>query len=342
MRKQNAEMQSTSVIPIFGYTPEARETIVKNHLGGESTLHSLLRSHPNIQKIISTASSSEIGKYLVVIDRYLKEEVEDFLDETFDNLPEMETYPANFKKPQRGGNAFKKVRINKISNYLDKLEKSVIDSAMMCIEEDEATTPPQHPRRFTISYAQATKRLAFGKETILTPPTTVNSQKSTTATTTTSTLTQESLEESLQRFRIETDNSIESFRQEIQNKFLNIEELIVSAVLKAIQIPTPEINTPCNNNDNNSNYSTAQESNNTTSTLTDKVDNLTEIVLLLSKELQELRAERDKGREPQKRTRSPLPTPPKLNIPPQQEDEDIAHKSPPSKLPRSRAIILRT
>jgi hypothetical protein len=81
---------------------------------------------------------------------------------------------------------------------------------------------------------------------------------------------------------------------------LNIKELIVSAVSKAIQIPTPEINAPYNNNDNNSNYSTAQESTNMTSTLTDKVDNLTEIVLMLSKDLQELRAKRDKGREPQK------------------------------------------
>jgi hypothetical protein len=109
----------------------------------------------------------------------------------------MKNYPANFTKPQRGGNAFKKVRINKISNYLDKLEKSVSDSAMMCIDDDEATTPPQRPKRFTISYAQATKRLAFGNETILTPPTTVHSQKSMTATMTTSSLTQESLEESL-------------------------------------------------------------------------------------------------------------------------------------------------
>jgi hypothetical protein len=219
---------------------------------------------------------------------------------------------------------------------LDKLEKSVSDSAMMCIDDDEATTPPQRPKRFTISYAQATKRLAFGNEMILTPPTTVHSQKSMTATTTTSSLTQESLEELLRRFRLETDNSIASFCQEIQNKFLNIKELIVSAVSKAIQIPTPEINAPYNNNDNNSNYSTAQESTNTTSTLTDKVDNLTEIVLMLSKDLQELRAERDKGREPQKRTRSLLPTPPKINTP-QQEDDDNANKSPPSKLPRSRA-----
>jgi hypothetical protein len=115
-----------------------------------------------------------------------------------------------------------------------------------------------------------------------------------------------------------------------------MEELIISAVTKAVRIPTQEINTQCNLNDNNSNYSTAQESNNTTSTLTDKVDNLTEIVLLLTKDLKELKADRERERETSKRIRSPFPTPPKnTNI--EQESDEPSNKSPPSKQQRSRS-----
>jgi hypothetical protein len=119
-------MQSTSVIPIFGYTQEAKESKVKNYLGIDTTLHAALKAHPNIRKIISTASTTENGKYLLLIDRHLKDDVEIFVDELFNQLPEMKKYPANFKKPQRGGNAFKQARISKISNYLDKLLDEVL------------------------------------------------------------------------------------------------------------------------------------------------------------------------------------------------------------------------
>jgi hypothetical protein len=253
----------------------------------------------------------------------------------------MTEYPANFKKPQRGGNAFKQNRINKISNYLDKLEKkSVSDSSMMYINDDEASTPPKRPKRFTIvSYAQATKRLSFQNETILTPPTKIPTNNTAVITTTTSSITQESLEESLRRFRIETDNSIAGFRQEMQEKFMNIEELIISAVTKAVQAPTQEISTQAKLNDNNSNYSTVHETVNTTSTLTDKVDNLTEIMMMLTKDLKELQAERERDREPPKQTRSPLPTPPKIQTPQSDnaEDDEKSGKSPPSKQLRARS-----
>jgi hypothetical protein len=199
---------------------------------------------------------------------------------------------------------------------------------MLGSDDDEESTPPKRPNRFTISYAQATKRLSFYNESILTPPKNVQAHP-TTVTTTTSTLTQESLEESLRRLRVETDNSISTFRKEIQDKFSNMEELIISAVTKAVRIPTQEINTQCNSNDNNSNYSTAQESNNTTSTLTDKVNNLTEIVLLLTKDLKELKADRERERETPKRIRSLFPTPQKKTKP--------SNKSPPSKQQRSRS-----
>jgi hypothetical protein len=206
---------------------------------------------------------------------------------------------------------------------------------MMYLDDDEATTPPKRPKRFTISYAQATKRLSFNNESILTPPKTVQANR-TTGTTTTSTLTQESLEESLRRFRIETDNSLDLFQKEIQDKFTNIEDIIISAVTKASSIPAQEINTQCIQFDNNSNYSTAQESSNTTSTLTDKVDYLTEIVLRLTKDLTELKAERETDRESLKCNRSPYPMLPKLKTP-HVDAKENAGKSPPSKQQRSRA-----
>jgi hypothetical protein len=60
MKKQNAEMASVSVIPIFGYTQNAMNQLVKNG-SDESTLHSAIRSHPNILKIKQTASSTMLG-----------------------------------------------------------------------------------------------------------------------------------------------------------------------------------------------------------------------------------------------------------------------------------------
>jgi hypothetical protein len=47
MKKQNAEMASVSVIPIFGYTHNAMNQSVKNK-SDETTLHTAIQSHPNI------------------------------------------------------------------------------------------------------------------------------------------------------------------------------------------------------------------------------------------------------------------------------------------------------
>jgi hypothetical protein len=45
---------------------------------------------------------------MLEVNRDMKEEVEDYLDELFDNIPELDGQPASFNRPQRGGNAFKK------------------------------------------------------------------------------------------------------------------------------------------------------------------------------------------------------------------------------------------
>jgi hypothetical protein len=110
MRKQNSEMSSSSVIPVFGLTDNARYTIIEVQNGNKMSLNAAILAHPNIRKIEKTASSTEIGKYLLIIDRYMKEQAEDYVDDIFELIPELNDHPANFKRPQSGGNAFKKVK----------------------------------------------------------------------------------------------------------------------------------------------------------------------------------------------------------------------------------------
>jgi hypothetical protein len=102
-----------------------------------------------------------LGKYLVIFKRYMRDEVEIHMDELFEQLPDLPDQPMNFVKPQRGGNAFKKARVNNISTFLSRLEQKIDDENISYADDDEASTPPPRPRRFTISYAQATKRLSF-------------------------------------------------------------------------------------------------------------------------------------------------------------------------------------
>jgi hypothetical protein len=117
MWKQNFALNHTSAIPLFGYTHQVCELEIK-HNGMEQTVKTILWSHDNITAIEPTASSATLGKYMVLADREFKEDVEDFIDALFEKIPELEGQPENFRKPQRGGNAFRKNRINNIPNYL--------------------------------------------------------------------------------------------------------------------------------------------------------------------------------------------------------------------------------
>jgi hypothetical protein len=276
MRKQNAALQSTSVIPIFGFTEEARYQRVQfNRV--DTPLLSALMSHPNILKIEPTASSAEIGKYLIIIERYMRDDIEYFIDNLLSSTPNLKESIGSFKKPQRGGNAFKQNRINNISSFLDKLEQSVNDETMMYADDDEATSPPVRPRKLTISYAQATKRLSFNNESVLSPPTnTITTNKTQPATA--STITKSSIEETISMIRTETQTAIAALRTELRQEIGTMEDRIANKVISAVQkaVPTHEINTT--GNDINSNYSTAMESTNTVTTLSDKVDALAEIV----------------------------------------------------------------
>jgi hypothetical protein len=96
MQKQNSEMSSSSVIPVFGLTDTARYTTVADQNGKELSVNAALLAHPNIQKIKKTASSAEIGKYLLIVDRYMKEQAKDYVNSVFDLLPELDGQPENF------------------------------------------------------------------------------------------------------------------------------------------------------------------------------------------------------------------------------------------------------
>jgi hypothetical protein len=215
MKKQNTEMNDVSAIPIFGLTPAAAEFPIKTASGTKESVSRWIHLHPNVIKIEKTASSKELGNYMLIVKRDNKEEVEDFLENLFDQFPE-NFQSGQFKKPQHGGNSFKKNRASNISNYLNKLEEQVHADLLMYDKESISTTPPQRPRRMTISYAQATRRLSFRSDPTIT--TTTNKTESSVANLTTmSTLTQSSLEEAMAKMRSETENSINQLRQELKN-----------------------------------------------------------------------------------------------------------------------------
>jgi hypothetical protein len=135
-------MSSSSVIPIFGLTEQASATIIEDQNGKRLTVTEAILVHPNIRKIEKTASSNDLGKYLLIIDRYMKEQAEDYVDSVLELVPELENQPASFKRPQRGGNAFKKARINNINNFLNKLKEKIDNKNLMYADDDEDTTPP--------------------------------------------------------------------------------------------------------------------------------------------------------------------------------------------------------
>jgi hypothetical protein len=325
MRKQNSEMSSSSVIPVFGLTETASNTIVEDQSGKRLSVSEAILAHPNIRKIEKTASSAELGKFLLIIDRYMKDQVENYVDGVFELVPELESQPANFKKPQRGGNAFRKSRINNINNFLTKLEQAIDGENLMYADDDEDTTPPPRPKRFTVSYAQAAKLTNPQTPTVSQNPPT--SQVSTNTTTTaTSTITQESLEEALQRFRQETNETIASFKTDIRNEIGSIEDRITTAMLNALRTAPREITT-VNETSENSACTNAQESQQTISTLLDKVDSLADSVALLAKSVESLQSETN-----QKRNR--FSTPPSSS---DTEMKDAESSSPPSKQQRARA-----
>jgi hypothetical protein len=150
-------MNEVSAIPIFGLTPEAAEFAIETPNGTPETVSRWIHHHPNVLKIEKTASSKELGKYMLIVEREEKEEVEEFLENLFEQFPD-DFQQGQFKKPQHRGNSFRNKPGSNISNYLNKLEEQVQADLLMYDEESISTKPPSRPRRMHISYAQATRR----------------------------------------------------------------------------------------------------------------------------------------------------------------------------------------
>jgi hypothetical protein len=53
------------------------------------------------------ASTKDLGKFMLVVDREEKEEIKEFLDGLLEQIPEGPGI-GQFKKPQQGGNSFQK------------------------------------------------------------------------------------------------------------------------------------------------------------------------------------------------------------------------------------------
>jgi hypothetical protein len=117
MQKQNSEMNSVSAIPIFGLTPAALDTEVIDKLGQKFSTRDWLYNQPNIISFKQTASSKDLGKYILVVERDSKEEVEEFVDSLFQQLPESDGTGTQFKRPQRGRNSFKRSNASNIKNF---------------------------------------------------------------------------------------------------------------------------------------------------------------------------------------------------------------------------------
>jgi hypothetical protein len=171
-------------------------------------------------------------------------------------------------------------------------------------DSEYSATPPIRSRRPTISYAQATKRLSFQNETILTKKTqenTTNSQLM--MTTTMSTLTQSSLNEAINNLRQETEKSINDLRKELKMEVTNMESSIASAVIKAINANSP------NNMEVDQSESASTDSSHTTTTtksMMDRLDSLTQIVQLLAEKVQDIADIQEENAN--KRARSLEPT----------------------------------
>jgi hypothetical protein len=179
--------------------------------GNKALVSNWIYDHPNTLSMEPTASTKDLGKYMLVIDRECKDIVEDYIDEMLRQIPELDGNSTPFKHPQRGGNAYKNQEIN-IENYLKKLEEKINEELSYYDEEDLSTSPPPpRPKRMTISYAQATKRLSFGEQ----PNTNQNKNNNSNATantanTTMSTLTQSTLDEAIDKICKETEKSMEN------------------------------------------------------------------------------------------------------------------------------------
>jgi hypothetical protein len=326
MKKQNSVMHSTSAIQLFGLTEIAQQTIVKHDIHSGSLLQ-MIYDHPNVKTIEKTASSIELGKYMILADRYCKEEVKEYIDALLTQIPSIENQVTRFNKPQRGGNKYKQNRIKNIKNYLDKLEGTIHEDISMYDDDSEISSPPTRRRRPNISYAQATKRLSFQSETILTKN--QSNQKTNsglTMSTSMSTLTQCTLDDAISKLRDENARAIENLRTEIRNDVQSMETRIAAAVIQAVKTTQ--------NEHMEIESQSSIDTNTTTRTVLDRFDALTLVVQNLAAQVTALMEAQEANINKRQRD---LDESTRRLLPPTNQNSRQPARSPPAKLPRARA-----
>jgi hypothetical protein len=163
MRQQNADMTNAAAIPIFGYTPEARkQQIVLD--GDKTTVELAVATTPHIIRIEATPSTWNLHKYLIIVAKQNKDEVQKSIKHIFNKIKgKLDKQPENFPIPRCGGRekpdpasqiAEKAQEENKMSAYMVNLERL---ASAQNPQDAGPLAPPKKPRRFTISYASAAK-----------------------------------------------------------------------------------------------------------------------------------------------------------------------------------------
>jgi hypothetical protein len=338
MKKQNTDMNMVSAIPLFGLSPEALEFEMVDKNGEKKSIREWIFAHDNILHMLTTASSKDLGKYMLMVDREFKDDAEEYIDNLFDHMPECENHSVPFKKPQRGGNAHNRQSSRNIKNYLDKLEQRVKDDLSMYEEDDLSTSPPARPRRLTISYAQAAKRLSFQSGSENSTGNQTNSGQTTN--TNMSTLTQSTLNEAIEKIRNETAQSIEKLRADMQKDIQSMEGNIAAAVINALKA-TPTTVQMDTDTEVESTQST-QDTTTTMKTIADKFEALTNIVQTLSQQVLSLTTNQEKLQkelaekgEANLNKRNRPPDLPARKLAPSLNSAHQQAQSPPTKQPRA-------
>jgi hypothetical protein len=158
MHQQNADMASTAVIPIFGYTPEARKQTIKLD-GEETTVELALATMENIIRIEATPSTWNLFKYLAIVKTNDKEKVHKTIQNFFGKITnDLENQPPDFPRPRCGGRKTSKDETPKMDATQMAYMMGLETLAQAQNPQDAGPAePPKRYRKITISYAGAVK-----------------------------------------------------------------------------------------------------------------------------------------------------------------------------------------
>jgi hypothetical protein len=140
MQQQNANMASTTIIPIFGYTPEARQQQITVD-GQITTVDLAMATTENIIRIEATPSTWNLHKYLVIVQNKHKEAVQRSIKTIFNKINgQLENQPTNFPVPHCGG---RENQTNYIPNKQEEEEDKTMLAYMVSLETLALAQNPQ-------------------------------------------------------------------------------------------------------------------------------------------------------------------------------------------------------